>query len=396
MHERLWERVGQSVAGRARPGDEGVSPVVGMILVLAISIVGISAILYWGLPAIDEMKANVEFRSVQSQFEELDSTIKELVAGTTEKTAKRWQPSLQRGELTVYNNTEPWLFAVDTYVTSASDHDFGWGNLSDGDANFAIYSATDESNIKVEGYIVTGTSSATALNISLWGVTPTTPYPQQMTKTQLATWTAGSWQYFNVYESNSLRRLENATFKFNIYSDDNLLAQAWYVATGRIDFSLDAGLGNKDIVSNNGAVFAGTNEIFTIVNTPPIPPPSNSSGTARMFARFITMGGDASFAGTDTFDVLISLYATATLASYDCAKADHTDCVRAIKYYNFGSYREPWYTALTNTGRDYDFERIDPPATIPLQPVQTIKYLRDREQWMGFTLLQSSLKLVNG
>src|SRR5687768_8431339 len=63
LRERLWER------------DDAVSPVVGMILVLGISIVGIAAILYWGLPAIDEMKANVEHRSLESQFRELDATI---------------------------------------------------------------------------------------------------------------------------------------------------------------------------------------------------------------------------------------------------------------------------------------------------------------------------------
>src|SRR5579884_3487815 len=102
-------------ATRRIADDRGVSPVVGMILVLAISIVGIAAILYWGLPAIDEMKANVEHRSVQGQFQDLDATLKELVAGTTEKTAKRWQPTLNRGEIAVKNNTEPWLFATDGY-----------------------------------------------------------------------------------------------------------------------------------------------------------------------------------------------------------------------------------------------------------------------------------------
>src|SRR5438874_5489109 len=108
------------MTARARPGttpddDRAVSPVIGMILVLGISVVGIAAIMYWGLPAIDEMKANVEYRSVQTQFTELDSTIQELVAGTTEKTAKRWDPAIQRGEFAVSNNTEGWVYATVLY-----------------------------------------------------------------------------------------------------------------------------------------------------------------------------------------------------------------------------------------------------------------------------------------
>ena len=114
--------------------DDGVSPVIGMILVLAISILGMAAILYWGLPAIDEMKANVEHRSVQSQFLDLDGTIKELVAGTTEKTAKRWLPTINRGEINVKNNTESRVSAVDMAPLAPLPlgvYDVPWHQLAD-------------------------------------------------------------------------------------------------------------------------------------------------------------------------------------------------------------------------------------------------------------------------
>lgn len=386
MSDGLRRRVRQHLSGWwRRPEDEGVSPVVGMILVLAISVVGISAILYWGLPAIDEMKANVEFRSVQSQFEELDATIKELVAGTTEKTAKRWQPSLNRGMVNVYNNTEQWLFGIETYAAT-SNEEFMYGRLTDGNDSFAIYSNNSTNAIHVKAYIVTGTSTSTTLNVTAWGVAGTA---QMADASQ--TFVAGNWYNFKVTQSNVAARIENATFKFEIYKSNVLVAQAWYAATGRIDFQLDAGVGSKTVVANNGAVFTGTNYQFAMVNTPPIPPPSNTSGVPRTFARMISIGGNASFAGTDTYDLLISLYATATLASYDCAETDRDDCVKNVKYVNFGVYRDPWYNSLQNTARGYDYVldgvTLDGAA---------IPYLKDNAPYQGFTLLQSSLKVVGG
>ena len=384
MLVRLRERVQSALKGAAswRTRDEGVSPVVGMILVLAISIIGISTILYWGLPAIDEMKANVEFRSIQSQFEELDATVKELVAGTTEKTAKRWQPTLNRGQMHVKNNTEAWLFSVELY-DATTNYDFNWGSLSDGDSRFMFYSNNTTADVIVQAAIVTGTSSATEVNV-------TAPYgnafPQQMNATTLGD---EHWTEFRVSQSGADRRLENATFRFDVYVGDTLKARAWYMSTGRVEFSLDAGLGNKAVVANNGAVFTGVNGAYTMVNTPPIPPPSNTSGIHRTFARMIGMGGDASFGGTDTFDMLISLYATATLASYDCAQSDRSDCIEEITYHNYGEYRGPWYSALQNRARGYDYE--EQPA---ISGANTVAYLEDRKEFQGFTLLQSSLKLV--
>src|SRR5581483_6782861 len=160
-------------------GDEGVSPVIGMILVLAISIVGIAAILYWGLPAIDEMKANVEHRSVQGQFQDLDATLKELVAGTTEKTAKRWDPTLNRGEIGVKNDTESWLFTADGYNEDpANPAQYNWlfDGLSDGNNAFTIKNngAGAVPGAQVYGYIVGAGNSLTQINLTCTdcGTTP--------------------------------------------------------------------------------------------------------------------------------------------------------------------------------------------------------------------------------
>lgn len=369
------------------PVDEGVSPVVGMILVLGISVVGIAGILYWGLPAIDEMKATVEFRSVQSQFLELDGTVKELVAGTTERTAKRWLPSLNRGELHVQNATEPWLYATEPYNSSA-DHDFTYSAFSDGDHGFSIHSqGTGElSWWRVEAYIVTGTSTLTPINVSIDNT------DNQVQATFLDKWTSGQTKTFTAWVKDAQSPgvavpLRNATFKIKIYSGASVVGEAWYVTTGRIDYQLHAGVGDKRIVQNNGAVLVGDGTSMTLLNAPPLPAPTTTNGIPRFFGRAVVLSGNTSFVGEDRFDLLVSLNSTATLASYDCALATRADCVETVKIYNFGDQRDAWYQYLTNTGRGY---------TYTIEGTAPNQHLEMRESYMGYTLLQSVLRVTAG
>lgn len=370
--------------------EEGVSPVIGMILVLAISVAGIAAILYWGLPAIDEMKANVEARSVQSQFVELDSTVKELVAGTTEKTAKRWQPSINRGDVSVRNNTEPWLYATEPY-SGSTDVGIFYGGLSDGDQVFYLQHnntiagvAAALTSVKVEAYIVTGTSSQTTLAVSVVSTTKT-----QMTGTDLASWNANTDKAFYVWTSSqTAQRLENATFHFKVYSGSTLVGEAWYMATGRIDFNLNAGLGTRAVIENNGAILTGVNGNFAMLNSPPIPPQTSTGGVHRFFGRSVVMGGNVSIGGSNQFDLLVTLYSTATLASYDCALSTHTDCAESARIFDYGTYQAPWYSYLSSTDRGYTFTQAS--KTIN---GQTVTYLDDRQPYMGFTLLESNIQL---
>lgn len=387
MTARPREERDATPSGAAPVPDDAVSPVVGMILVLGISVVGIAGILYWGLPAIDEMKANVEFRTVESQFLDLDGTIKELVAGTTERTAKRWLPSLNRGQIHVQNATETWLYATETYNSSAT-HDFTYAGFSDGNNAFTITSNSDYalSWVKVEGYVVTGTSTLTTLNVST-----VSSSDDQMQASPASSWAIGETKTFYVWVKDTPTHVEqplrNLTFKFKIYTGPDLVAEAWYVTTGRIEYQLAAGLGEKRIIENNGAVLTGDAESQALVNTPPLPPPSTTNNIPRFFGRAIVLNGNTSFVGEDRFDLLISLNSTATLASYDCALTNHSDCVETVKIWNYGDYQDAWYRYLTNDARGYDFSEGGSIGN---------EYLVMRESYMGFTLLQSVLRLTGG
>jgi hypothetical protein len=374
--------------------DSGVSPVVGMILVLGISVVGIAAVVYWGLPAIDEMKANVEFRTVEGQFNELDSTIKELVAGTTQRTAKRWQPSISRGEILIAENTQGWLFSVEKY-DSGKRHAVLYTNLTDGDNEFVLKNDGDHAlvDVKVEAYSI-GASSETQLNVSLVGVNP---WYVQMSGTNLASWTIGAEKQFkvsirNVAPSDAAATIEDGIYRFKVYSGNTPIAEAWFMNTGAATYSLDAGLGNKAVVLNNGAVMTGSKDSVTIQNSPAIPPPITSGGGYRVFSRAIVFDGSAGFAGLDRFDVLLSLYAMSSLASYDCAEPTLSDCVQSAKIYVWGDYQAPWYAYLTRSSLGYNY--VETTKTFSGYGGGSVKFLEDREEpSMAYTLLGSIIQV---
>lgn len=385
-----WDRaaVRQLTRPQARgwPRDEAVSPVVGMVLVLGISIVGIAAILYWGLPAIDEMKANVEHQSVEAQFQELDASIKELVAGTTEKTAKRWQPTLNRGSVLLVNETEAWVYAVEMHHAT-KNHDFIYAGFENTDNAFSIRNSATGALVDdayVEAYRVTGTTTGQPLKVYKAGVEWTTattdPWP---VNTEIAL-TLKDAQGVDV-------PLKNATVRFYIFDGSTKIAEAWFVPTGRVDYVLNAGMGTKTVTQNNGAVITGNGYTSTLINPPPLPPLSTSGDVPRFFARTVLLNATGSFAGNDRFDVLVSLYSTSTLASHDCVAtaAPKTDCVERVKIFIFGDQKATWHAYLTNAARGYTFA-VDP----------TYGHLYDYDDrpdnGMGFTLLQSTVQMTAG
>lgn len=386
-----------SLGSRIRPmprDDEGVSPVVGMILVLAISIVGIAAILYWGLPAIDEMKANVEHRSLQSQFQDLDSTLKELVAGTTEKTAKRWQPTLNRGEVVVRNNTESWLFTADGYqgddrITIAKNqYDFVFGNLADGDYSFTIFNNASFAlqTIQVQGYTVGAGSSLTPLNLTC--VECNTTAGAQTTS--FSSWSAQSSRTFRAYVANAGTAtpypIDKNVFYFKITNSSSLVGEAWYMNVSAVQYKLRAGVTDRAVTETNGAILTTTGSSSAFLNAPPVPPPKTSNGGHRFFARAMVLYGNASAAGDNQFDMLVSLYSTSVLASHDCVNPRHDDCASAAKITIWSpSYGSAWYSYLTDANRGY--------TSVKQLTNGGVTYLEDRQGMMAFTLIESTLNV---
>ncbi len=321
-----------------------MSPVIGMIMILAISVVGVSAVLVWGLPAIESMKEQVEYKSVQNQFDELDATVRELVAGTAGKTAKRWQPSLSRGGITIEANTERWLVATDRDAS----YNFTYIEFVDADNALKIVNHGASSvTIMVNASLVDG-ASETLLNVS---AVSGSSIP--MTTAGAVTIASGASQEFWTYTTVGVARSHyEGTFHFEITDSttSQTVGEAWIVDTGAIHYKLIGAAQPRHVYSSNGAIIPGQGDGFFVDNTPPIPAPRTSAGSHRFFMRTVQFNGTGSFSGEARFDVLFSLYSTATLS-------DETGVPR-IKIYATGNLTNAWHTFFLDEARGYNFTTV--------------------------------------
>lgn len=98
--------------------DRGVSPVIGTILVLAISTVGIFAVMYWGVPAMTEVQDRTSFEAVLEQYRIVDSTVENVVRGGAPDKASTVQLSVPGGSLEWNEGTR---FLVELYFDQTAD-----------------------------------------------------------------------------------------------------------------------------------------------------------------------------------------------------------------------------------------------------------------------------------
>ncbi|MHB8605556.1 MAG: hypothetical protein ACYDCK_09920 [Thermoplasmatota archaeon] len=404
-------------AGKWILDEGGVTPIIGTILILAISIVGTAAVLYWGLPAIDEMKANVEQKTIQNQFNELDSDIKELVAGTAGKTAKRWEPTIDRGDFIMEQGTQRWLISMDKQRASGH-YNFTYGNLTSGATSTVVRICNLGDTIGgaangtvVKAYKVAG-SLFTQLNTTI--VAKSGVYKgmaaQMDTTSMVHSWAGGQAsatcpttdsraQYFrittrNVTGTNQNITLTNAALKLEIWDGPTLASEAWLFDLGQAHWILRGSQSSREMFETMGTVVSGANNAYAVTNTPTLPPPKTTGGTYRFFAREVQLNGSASFAGSNHFDVLVDLYDTSSLEDQSCLSTDKTTCAKDVRVYLEGSLASTWSSYFMGSSNGYSFRNPanEFPAGTSGDPTT---YLLDwKPNGMAFTLLHSVVTLT--
>lgn len=352
--------------GATIASDLGVSPVVGMIMILAISVTGIAAVVAWGLPAVDEMKATVEARAVTNQFKELDHDVKQLVSGTAERTAKRWQPSLSRGSISFAEASERWVIGyatcnggngVETTCNEGTDDEYDWSLQSVGDTDNSFSLRNNRAAGSADVYV-----TVSAVTLDNGAETPLCVYEagaaQAANGESLAA--NGGTKTFTLFTSGctTTKGISTAAAPGDVFridltdkkntastADDETAGSFFIFDAGAARFTLDTTGTQKNVYLSNGAVVVGygTNEV--IDNTPGIPPPKSTPDGWQFFVRGSAFQGAASFAGESRFDILLSLYGTTTLAEETAGE---------IYVYVGGAHQDAW-TNYFSTGNGYSF-----------------------------------------
>lgn len=352
-----WKSLTADPQPPPRDGDDhAVSPVVGMILVLGVTVVGVVAVLYWGVPTVANMKSDAEFQSVQNQFQDLDANVDDLTRGTPGETAKRWQPAFERGGITFDEDDERWILATDL----ASDEDWGLADVYDTDNNITLANlpkGTDHT-VTVDAWTV-DTGVETPITVSDADDCSSTSDTDDMDPVTIDD---GDDRYLCLYDTGGSRFfVDGETVKLEVVDDatGDKLARLYILDMGTLRYIMTMGPSQRDAYHTNGAVIAGhiddESQIHLDVKTdPPFGPPRDVGGETRFFGRLVDFQGQGAVSGSDAtrFSLLMSLYSTDLL--------EDSEDVHSLKVWIDGRTSEAWYDYYTTDGTDYRFETRDP------------------------------------
>lgn len=310
---------------RLATDDAGVSPVVGTVLLIAIMLLTVTALMQWGVPAIQDLQRESQYKSALSAFNVMDGVIDEVLpeAGSS----RQARVPLANGALRVQTDNE--VFAVGWSLGSA---DVTFDDLADDDAD------------------VTFTTTATVDTCQF------THYYENGTKRSDDTGTlAGS--------TCTASRTLTETHKLEVKEGATVHGVVWLFHTGRIRYTADNPQGAFNMDYTNGAVTTDASQnVQWVVNDPLILKLSPNGLTVSV----IDLNGTGGGAGGDA---IVRVQATLD-AVY--VRADGTT-VRKADLYPLGAMDTGWLHFL-NTSQRYEFAhtsgdifaRNDPGATFPL------------------------------
>jgi hypothetical protein len=275
---------------------------------MAISILGIAAILFWGIPSIEQMRAQSQFDSVLMQFNDIYDKMGTLIHQTG--AAEPVVISANSGSIELGSKGERWIVS---YCVQ-SGYDITYTGLGDQDDSFTIRNnGTSISNLQVAAKIIQG-NTYTTLNVKGAG--------NASLPTSLA---SGVSMAVYLKKSNwASQPISGITLYFSISSGANLIAEFYLFDVGYISYSMDSPAGQFNIMSSNGGTLASYPAYSWVRNSPFISNRSDASGKSQLFMHMILINGSggAGISGGYNYPILLSRTSSIIETTGQLAKKD--------------------------------------------------------------------------
>ncbi|HUR62061.1 MAG TPA: hypothetical protein VM286_06825 [Candidatus Thermoplasmatota archaeon] len=258
----------------------GVSPVIGTVLVLAISVLGVAGILAWGAPTIDRIQTRNSQVAMEGEFEGLRDASQELSVPDHSRFPTIAMPA---GTLAVQKGTR---FLV------TSDHD-----PSNPSCDFRVTKWADTASINSVATSSSGCRGGSTLEI--YSVGGTTTVKQTITSggdgSQVLAagtdFTKGDWMF----------RLTHAGCPANV------CAEAWLHSSDQLAWSLKASTGSRELFLDGGAVFSRSDGTFFLEKEATIGDTSFGGGYYGLWLRSLLATSYTSIEGQGSRQVFLSL-----------------------------------------------------------------------------------------
>lgn len=309
----------RACAGRALEGESAVTPVVGTLLILAITVVGMVGILAWGAPTIESIQAQNAQVAIVGEFEELRASAIELSIPDASRIPTI---NLPRGELAIEQGTRV-MVTADQDVTNPTC-DFHVGGWADASPTTVTYTTTGCRALSASCPPAAGNACLEVLQVSGSNtITKTVVYGGGTATVAGVDFTQGNWLF----------RLTDADTSPTAY------AQAWLFDSDLVSWSLPTSSGGVSAYFDLGAVFSEDAGSVFLEKTLSLQENEFGSGVYALRVRTMSdAGGTTGVSGRGAYQAFLGLVG-------NHVRVD-SDAVYLLRYDFQGDLADSWCGAL--------------------------------------------------
>ncbi|MHB1261562.1 MAG: hypothetical protein ACYC2H_07580 [Thermoplasmatota archaeon] len=319
-------RPSHSRRSRAADGESAVTPVIGAILILAITVLGIAGVLYWGAPMIDRIQAQNAQVAVVGEFNDLRDASSVLSVPDHSRfptiVIPRGDLSLERGSriMVTVDRDAPTKLGCDFHVT-------GWA-----DTTAPTQVSVSAANCRTP--IASGTPGATEALLQIFQVSGATIVQQTITGCCATPTVAGA----DFSSGDWLFRLANTA------CPSGICAEAWLHSGDRVSWDVAASSGQRGVSYENGAIFSETDGTLFLEREATVGDSVFGSSYFGLWLRSLSASTYGGITGAGSHQVYLSL-----LGNYDRVESS---AVSRLRFDASGDLSEGWCRAFLarNTG----------------------------------------------
>ncbi len=249
--------------------NEAVTPVVGTVMVLGITILGIGAIMLWGAPTLQAIQDQNALTAMEGEFLEMRRDTLDL---TVDKASRLPTVVMEAGQLSIEKGSR-FMILHDAFSNPDPSYD---------SCSFAIEGWADGN---VDEFSIPDPPSCTAIDV---GQSPTCPAGVgqlcvEVEKVVGSTHTAKSWTSSNGITAWDItvtgEDLESGDWVIRVLDDaGDTMGEAWILGTHRISWHLTTSASDHQLYLEGGAVFRRTGTDVFLSQAPALQEDAFSSG----------------------------------------------------------------------------------------------------------------------
>lgn len=346
-------------------GDEGVSPVVGTILVLAITILGIAAITYWGAPMVARVQAGNALVAMEGEFEGLRDATQELSVPDHSRFPAVAVPG---GTLAIERGTRFLVSVSHDALNPACDLDVrGWHpGGTPNQVTISVIGCRPVTSANFEVHEVTG-GTLTEKSASVGGSTVTVTDPG-------TDFRSGDWLF---------RITDGAASNPEVY------AEAWLHSSERIQWRLESPVGERGLDLEGGAIFAHDGGTTYLHKAPPIGDAAFGANYYGLWLRTYGALSRNAITSGGTHQVFMALTSNNLQVDADASR---------LRYTFEGDLAEPWCNAMLLRNRAIEgVAEYVPHGTCaagndPADPLRSVTFDYDDGSTFAFRFLHARIQ----